>query len=202
MLFKLVHGKTWQQALGDTGREALQEFREKLDAALKIADPADKMLALSDVVEDVRKTSDYGEKIVRKHARGLEIPPGVAMFFGMAVPMFVGMMVGFPVLGYLLSFVGAGLGVWAGEDILGKREERALANFKGIFDGMKDVIATSQKAGADILSNQLSALAQSPKLEELHKRIPSLRDRFAKAFETQQPPSAPPPNAAPNKLHL
>jgi hypothetical protein len=203
MFLKKSGGKTPPTDPKEARLNLLQGLREKLDAALGADDPAERLLTLGAVAECVRQVRDKATRDIGAEARGWETPPMAAILVCLSAVVFGSFAVGLPGLGILLGIPAGMAGAYWGESVISKKEARIKGDNKAFFDGLDKIETAATQAGTAILCDQLPALAQSPKLEELHRRVPNLGDLFAKAFERQQQPPAPPPNAPnANKLNL
>jgi hypothetical protein len=180
-----------------------ERYQDQLDVALGIPDPAERLLRLDEIAASAREKS-FETRMKLSSDAG----PGVlATCFGLGgfflAPLFVvGIVLQLPIVAAFAALPGICIGTGICLASWHNNAMRSIAENKTLFDGVDRVAAAAEDAAAATLRDHLPEITRSPKLDELHKRLPSLKALFAKVFEKQAPPAAPSPNAPVNKLNL
>lgn len=192
-------------------QQIIDGFEKAYEDALVSMDPADKILKLQDIKENIDLlTGQSKEKIVTEAQKKF-----FATYMGVGLGATIVTMVAttaaaiaffFPPVLILLSGVpGAIAGMMAGRKRMQKAHDKVMKENKPFFDALE---AVKDKAGAAIESAKhadMRLMAQSPRFPELMQRVPSLREKFADAYRRvtedgdlpEQPKPKKPGNDAP-----
>ncbi len=191
---KFWKSKEQRRADADNARQQLLDgVREKMDAALKLEDPADKVAQLDEIRKQVAVIENITETAISKSGAGkISLP-----YFGITLPALgaAGAACVFfalnPALMLLVMVPAAIGGLAAGE----KRREGFIERQKGEMQPFLDQLAGARSAvetaTEKAVSDNIRTLAASEKFEAL-QALPGLRDHFIKALKnTLRQPAAP-----------
>jgi hypothetical protein len=160
----------------------LEDFDNRLDEAEALSDPAEKLLKLKRLEDDIEKTS----KDMWDDANGAVFMRGFGTGFGIfgastagAIWLAVGL--SNPWLGLVIipgTWAATKIGVWRAERLEDRLHEENFS-FAANLGGRKGVLTTLTDK---ILKNDWSAIAKSPKAKDAAAAYPALSEKFAAAF--------------------
>jgi hypothetical protein len=179
-------------AAAELRQNIIDEFQERFDAAGKLPDPADRILKLQDIANDVEAVLDELSGNAAKNAEKKR-----KLFVWTATPTAIVASAVYPPA--LIGLAGMAASVYGGKK-LGKKfgemaERKNLEKEKPFIDALKSQQTQALEAQDELVSTNAPGVAASKGFEEVLSRVPRLREKFAAAYgrkiaeETEQKPA-------------
>lgn len=165
-------------------RQILEGFEKAYDDALSSMDPADKILKLEDIKEniDVLTGKSKADIDIESKKKFFATYMGVGFGTTIAATIAAASLAFPPAIIFLAGVPGIIAGRVLGLKRVFNEQEKLLKDNKPFFDALE---AMKDKADAAIDSAKhadMRLMAKSPRFTELMERVPSLREKFADAY--------------------
>lgn len=166
-------------AAAEIRQNIVDEFQGRFDAARKSPDPADRILKLQDIANDVEAVLDELSGTAAKDAEKKR-----KIFVWTATPTAIVASAVYPPA--LIGVAGMAASVWGGKK-LGKKlsemaERKNLEKEKPFIDALKAQQTQALDAQDALFSQNAPGIAASKGFEEVLTRVPRLREKFAAAY--------------------
>lgn len=194
-----------------TKQQIIEGFERAYDDALVSMDPADKILKLEDIKENIDLLTGKSKAEIVTESQKKFFTTYMGVGFGATIVTTIAATVAAfsivfpPVLILFAGIPGVIAGRLAGQKRMQSAHDKMMKQNKPFFDALEAVKEKSDVAIESAKRADMRLMAKSPRFTELMDRVPSLREKFAEAYRRstqegdlpEQPKPKKPGNDAP-----
>ena len=194
-----------------TKQQIIEGFERAYDDALVSMDPADKILKLEDIKENIDLLTGKSKAEIVTESQKKFFTTYMGVGFGATIVTTIAATVAAfsivfpPVLTLFAGIPGVIAGRLAGQKRMQSAHDKMMKQNKPFFDALEAVKEKSDVAIESAKRADMRLMAKSPRFTELMDRVPSLREKFAEAYRRstqegdlpEQPKPKKPGNDAP-----
>lgn len=169
-------------------QQIIEGFQKAYDDAMSSMDPADKILKLEDIKENIDILTGKSKAEILTESQKKFFTTYLGVGFGATVVTTIAATIAAfsivfpPVLILFAGIPGIIAGRFAGQKRMQNAHDRMMKTNKPFFDALEAVKDKSDVAIESAQRADMRLMAKSPRFTELMNRVPSLREKFADAY--------------------